>query len=257
MVPIFYGVNYVEGGLITPTGVEAGFGVERLWDRFQRLECRDSATASPRRYTLDRGAGVTGTIDTLILGAGHNLAGLTVEVESSPDGLAPWTLRGTGAAIAGIYRLALTAFDTRYARLNVLSPGVPPILTEWWLTKGFTITGDDGYLSEQSFADGAVPQSSEQETQSGVVLTAILGPTRWRASYLFSQLTPVNYAAFDTLWRTNLLGGARPFYLEDAGDAAAGTLRFVRWLGGAINFQGLAATVTRRDLSVEIEEYIG
>jgi len=120
----------------------AGFGKERLIDYRGALLMRFSASQSDHDIELDRGAGFDATQwSRLVIPAGHNLAGTTIEVYSGASSPAA-TLRGTFAGVgSGWLDLAFTAAADRYFRIEFTTAGTWELGELWITTRAETATG--------------------------------------------------------------------------------------------------------------------
>lgn len=214
--PVFYPANRSEDGTLTVTG-EATVGLkENLRDRNIRRAYTDSAAAGNRDWTVDLGVGVTKQVDTWAIPPGHNFGGVLLEFATSPDA-AVFTTQESFTPSAGSTALILrkqgSIFNTRAYRLRAVSPSQIPKFHELWfslaLTLSFGPTEGQGGMGEQL-------NLSRLESGSGLVAVQKLGPSRWRAEYLIRDLKDnPDRDALVSMIRTDLAGGAKPFFLTD------------------------------------------
>ena len=135
MIPILYPVNALAPpSVVTTTGAAAGFPAARLYDGDPGLLWRDTV-AGTRDVTVDCGA--PRTINTVIVGAGHNLAGLTVEVLSgaSAGGVTSRTTFTAGVSTVP-HRQTFTAATDRWWVVRITSPSLAPAVPELVLSLG-------------------------------------------------------------------------------------------------------------------------
>jgi hypothetical protein len=244
--PIAYGVNLLETSTVSVTGEAAGKGKERLTDREIVLPYQDSGITTPRRLTADQGAGVSTPWDTWIVPPGHNLNGLTLQAETSPD-MASWTERDS--FVPGSTGLILRTpgggpFSFRGMRLTINSPASPPSLGELLFTTKYELPVGPSIGGLEA---GHVSGVTRAESAGGYVWKVRHWGPLWSARYRLDDLTVAQRDTLLTLFET-LASGAKPFYLTDHD----GTTRWVEWMNPEALFQ--AAPVSLHGVELAFRE---
>jgi hypothetical protein len=228
--PILYPTNHLEGATVTVSGETAGFPKARLSDRDAVLPWKDSNISASRVITADRGAsGPTIPVDTVIIPAGHNLAGLTLTAQSSPDA-SVYTNRyvfvpGSSAAT----KAGDGTFTVRAWKFIINSPSELPQLGELWLSQGVVLPRPPLF---ESLQHGVLGRVADHESRGGHVWSAQLGDPRWTATYGFRGLSDADKATLDQAFR-DTGGGAKHLFMQDAD----GVLRWVEWTDRALTFE--------------------
>jgi hypothetical protein len=132
------GLNILEGSAVSLTsGAEdPGYPLYRLYDRDAGRMFR-AASAGTVEVRADQGASPR-AVDRLLVPAGHNLDGATLEVLHSDDDAAydpavpGWTQQGTG-----LVNTAWAAVAKRYWKLRITAPSSAPELAELFLTSTY------------------------------------------------------------------------------------------------------------------------
>lgn len=243
--PVLYPRHFFEAATITVTGEATGLPKARLADRELLLAYQDAA-ATGTREIKGQVAGNTLAPNRWIVPSGHNLAGASLSLESSPDG-ATWTVRDALTGDAGVINRPISSPPTvDWWRLTVTGAGAAPLLHELYLTASVTLPrGPD----ERALVEGPVANRARHESIGGKVWSARLGPSRWRTTYLIRDLTAGDRTAVEAAF-ADLRDGARPFYLLDAD----GVLRWIEWLRVDALFQ--AVPVARWDVTLEFQEVL-
>jgi hypothetical protein len=229
---ILYPTNHLEGATVTVSGAAAGFPKERLSDRDAVLPWKDTGTAGNRVAEAVRGASdPLIPVDTMILPAGHNLAGVTVRGDSSPDGTGPsWTNRVSFVPpSAAAVKASFGSLTLRGWRLFVATPPNAIELGELWFSSAVALPRPPLFEQLQHGVQGHVV---DHESRGGFVWSAQLGDPRWTASYGFRGLSDADKATLDQAFR-DTGGGAKHLFLDDAD----GVLRWVEWLDRALVFE--------------------
>jgi hypothetical protein len=129
--------NILENSTVTssPTG-ETSYPTYHLYDRRIGRNYQASA-ASTTTISIDQGAVTSYEVDTLIIPSGHNLTGLVLSLDSSPNN-STWTTQSTWTQSgSGQIHKTFTAVTVRYWRLVITSPASKPYLGELYLTKSY------------------------------------------------------------------------------------------------------------------------
>lgn len=225
--PVAYGVNRLENSLVTVSGSALDRPASRLSDRFIGPEWEDSV-AGTRIIKWDQGS-APGLIDAVLLPAGHNLSGVSLQVDSSTDNVA-WTSKGTlTPASLAAQRIPCTPFTTRYGRLQMIACPSAPRLAELFASSGVTFS-QPPLLGWESRKVGNVLAF---ESESGVFMAYRRGATRVELDWRVPQFTEADRTALEGLFDA-IGGGAKGLFLVDP----LGAIFFVRWLNPEIGFQG-------------------
>jgi hypothetical protein len=245
--PVAYAVNRLEVGTVTVTGALTDRPKTRLYDRDTGVVWEDNATTGTRRITLDQGASPL-SIDSVVVAAGHNLAGLTVDVEhddnvgfSTPTSLGSLAVSGTTA-----FKITGTASSERYWRLNIPSPSAAPKIAEAFFSSSVTFAFAP---SLRGLSRGKIGNVAIVEAISGSKIGFKRGSTAWIGQMLIRDLTTANKTTMETLF-DNLNGSTDPLFLEDED----GTLRWVRWINPEAIFETTPGE--RQDIEILFEEQL-
>jgi len=246
MIPILYPVNVLAPpAVVTTTGAAPGFPARRLMDGDIGLLWRDSA-AGTRDVVVD--GGVAKTVDTILLGAGHNCAGCTVEVLSGATvgGVASRTTF-TVSDPATPHRHAFTPATDRWWIVRITSPSLAPAVPELVLSIGVPFPSPPVLRGHEI---GQRSQVIDLESYGGYEWNLVRGPVRWTASYPLVQMTP---AERDTMLAAHraLDGGARACYLTDS----EGVTRWVNWADRHVRLA--SAVPARYDAILQFREVLG
>ncbi len=222
--PVAYGRNILETSTITVTGEAIGLGKERLSDRDKVLLYQDSAIMNPRRITAVQ-IGTPKTFDTWIVPEGHNLSGLTLDMETSPDGVGSWTIRDTVVASSARILRAIPGgpYATVGARLTINNPVSVPQLPELMFSLKYELPVGP---SIGGLVAGDTAGIARHVSQGGHVWkTRRYGPL-WQAAYALDDLTVPQRDALLAFYE-ELASGAKPFYLTDHDETVT---RWVEWV---------------------------
>jgi hypothetical protein len=245
-IPLLYGFNALDTGILTVSGEATGKPKERLFDRRITFAWEDTSAAGARLITIDLGVGNAEGVDAYVVQAGHNLAGATILFQASTD-MAVWNTRDSFAVPAGstamIYR-TITLETTRGWRLSISGAAAPPQITELFITRQVAFPR---FPSLGGVRQGLRPLINELESSAGYVWRHTFGDPLWFADYEFRDLTTAERTAIETLY-TDLGGGAQFLYLLDAD----GVVRWVRMMMSDLGFS--ATPIVRHNLQVSFLE---
>lgn len=248
--PIAYGKNLLEraGATVTVTGEAVGKGKERLFDRDTTLLYQDSGTTSPRRVTVDQGvSGPYDPWDSWIIPPGHNLNGLTVSVETSPD-VTIWTERDS-VAVSGSALILRTPgggpFTVRATRLVITSPSQAPTFAELLFSTKYELPVGPSIGGLEA---GNLAGVNRTVSAGGYVWKVRKYGPLWTARYRLDDLTVAQRDALLTFFE-DVTSGARPFYLTDHDGTVT---RWVEWVNPEAVFD--AAPVSYHGIAFELQE---
>ena len=216
-------INLLELGTTTlSTGAAAaGYPLYRLYDRdLGRLFIGSAATTTVVK--VDQGAGGTQAVDRLLIPSGHNLAGVTLDIEWSTDD-ASWTAataQWTGAA--GDIDKSWSALTKRYWRFTMTSPAAAPQVGELWLTETTTWARNP---SRPGGPQESIHNVTVAVTAEGRVRFEVNGPSLRQRNYTLRNISSAQRVQYEALWTA--FGGSKPFWLvsDHEGNAIYG--RFV------------------------------
>jgi hypothetical protein len=246
MIPILYPVNVLATAVAFATsGQAAGFPDRRLYDGDIGLFWRDTA-AGTRDVAMD--CGVARTVDTVLLGAGHNLAGSSVAVLSGPS-VAGATVRTTFTAGAPTvpHRHTFGPNTDRCWVVRITSVSLAPALPELVLSLGVPFPSPPVLRGHEI---GQRSQVIDLESYGGYEWNLVRGPVRWTASYPVVQMTTAQRDGLLAAHRA-LDGGARACYLTDSD----GVTRWVNWADRHVRMT--SATPARYDALLQFREVLG
>jgi hypothetical protein len=246
MIPILYPVNVLAPpAVVTTTGAAAGFPARRLYDGDIGLLWQDSA-AGTRDVTVD--CGVVRTVDTVLLGAGHNLAGTSVAVLSGAT-VGGVTARTTFTVSASTlpHRHPFGPVTDRWWVVRITSPSLAPAVPELVLSLGVPFPSPPVLRGHEI---GQRAQVIDLESYGGYEWNLVRGPVRWTASYPLVQMSA---AERDTLLAAHraLDCGARACYLTDS----EGVTRWVNWADRHVRLS--SAVPARYDAMLQFREVLG
>ena len=246
MIPILYPGNLLAPpSIVTATGTAAGFPLRRLYDGEIGLPWKDSASGT-RQIILDQGATGARAIDTVIFAAGHNLAGLTVSLDSAPDGSA-WTQRALFTVTAGVHRQSVPIRLERWWRLNIVAPSVAPAIAEVVFTAALALPVAPVLRGQDV---GQLSNVVDLESYGGMEWGLARGAVRWTSLYPLVAMDQTSRDALVTAHRT-LAGGAQHCYLTDVD----GVTRWVNWSDRQLRFA--SPLQHRYDVVLSFREVLG
>lgn len=204
----------------------------------------DSSNVGDRFVKADQGVSGSQAIDAACIPAGHNLAGQTVKLQSSPDNAA-WTDRATVVpAGSGAFRLVGVApWTTRYTRVLMASPAAAPSMAELYVTRTVPMPR---FIEEGAGFEALIGRTSILQSGPGHKWGAELGTPAWQAQYRVRDLLLADRDALRAAY-VAAGGGAKPIFLLDADD----TLRFVWWLNPTLSFDFIPVYSFATTLSFE------
>lgn len=228
MIPILYPVNLLAPpAVVTTTGAAAaGYPTRRLYDRDVGVRWRDGGTGT-RDVLIDQGATGTQPVDTLIISAAHNLAGITATLDSGPTSGA-LTTRATFTVGSGLHRQTIPARYDRWWRLRFAGTTVAPEAAEIVLSLAVPFPSSPVLRGQDV---GQLANVVDLESYGGFEWGLARGPIRWTAMYPLIALDQSSRDALVGAYVT-LDGGAKHCYLTD-GD---GVTRWVTWSNRQLRF---------------------
>ena len=233
--------NILENSTIAVTSENTAFPKYRLHDRDIGKLFKGTAFANPFQIHLDQGASPIYEIDRLLIPAGHNFNGLTMDLIYSENDIdwfyaVQWT---QGDAL--LINKSFTAQTKRYWNLNIFAPATIAEMPEMFLSKAYTFQRNPGY----GLGEGDRKNTLRDETKSGRVRLVKFGePKRWR-QYSLTRIGAAQKADFETWDR--LAEGIKSVYIEDHN----GVLCFAELIGD-LNFR--LTSVDRYSTDIELLE---
>ena len=204
--------NILEASTVSLTaGTEdADFPLSRIRDRNISRPFKTTA-AETIEVRVDQGAGGSQAIDRMLIPAGHNLDGETLDIHWSEDDVSytpvvsQWVQSGSGLIVK-----SWTALTKRYWKFIVTSPTSAPEFAELFLTASVE------WVKNPSRPAGRLDRIfnvSNLVTTSGADRFLVHGPSRRRRSY---TLPSISEAQKDALLELNdTWAGVKPFWLFD------------------------------------------
>ncbi len=244
---VFYGFHLGRLAGVTTTVPGGALNPERLTDRRIVFPYVDSSNAGTRRIKLNQAA-LAKQVSAAGFVAGHNLAGATVELKSSPDDIT-YTPRASAvpASSAGFALKVGSLLTAQYWAVDVTGAAAAPSIPELLVTRAVTMPRE---VSEPGTRQGRVGNVKIHSASSGLDWGAQRGPDRWQASYLVRDVTQADRTFLEELF-TDTGGGASPLLLEDAD----GAFRWVRIVRPEITFA--AVPVYSDDFQIDLIEQVG
>lgn len=205
--------------VLTAGSEDAGYPLYRLYDRNIGRMFKP-ASASTVEIRIDQGASPL-SVDRLLIPAGHNLNGMTLDIKHSDDDVvySPAVAQWTGAS--GVIDKSWASISKRYWKFIITNPASVPEISEVFLTST--------YQWERGPARPGGPFDPEfnvthQATTGGQDRFLVHGPQKRRRRYRVlraSDSQKNNIIALNDSWQ-----GARPFWMCDHEGA---------WIYGRLN----------------------
>lgn len=159
-----------ESGAISDGDSSAtGFDRRRLTQRYKHRLWKGDGAGNPWYIAIDTGTDLQWT-DALVIGPGHNLAGLNIRVEAdstTPSG-DPWGTEifdETIVAGTNVFLHAATMYKARYWRISIVGASTPEA-TSFWLGKAVQFPTRP--LFQSSAPTSRVGEAIEVRTQGGI-----------------------------------------------------------------------------------------
>ena len=219
--PLFlshHALRLAGAAAIGGTAMHVDFPVARAFDSAGLRRARFGGTAANQYVKVDRGAGFAAlqTLDRLIIPAGHNLNGCTVQVRqhtSDPAAGTDGTLIGSQAVTgSALVEIALSpALSNRYAIVNFVTAGTAWEFGELWLGKLNALTTSS---PEPEWTEAPLARIAETELESGAVFRVARGQTKRTYRLRIPWNAAADVAVFDFLL-SDTADGLFPFYFYD------------------------------------------
>jgi hypothetical protein len=209
-------LNLLESSTVTLTAgtAHADYPLYRLHDRHIGRDFMSTA-AETTEVKIDQGAELFWA-SQLIIPAGHNLDGMTLDIMHSDDDAlyTPAVSQWTGAA--GVIEKSWTAVGARYWKFVITNPSVAPRFAELFLTEAWT------WLRGPSKPQGPLEDLLNVEnavTSGGQDRFIVHGPARRQRVY---RVLRAPEAQKEAKLKMDL---TRPFWLHDGTEWIYGKLR--------------------------------
>jgi hypothetical protein len=204
-------INILEASTVTlSAGTEdTDYPLARLYDRNVGRMFRPTA-AETIEVKADQGAGSPEAVDRLLIPAGHNLSGMTLDILHSPDdsSYTPAVTQWTGAD--GLIVKSWQPLQKRYWKFRITSPSSVPELAELFLTSSYEWARNP---SRPAGRLDRVFNVERAETASGKDRFMVRGAPRRVRSY---TIPGMGDAQKDELLGLNEgWAGSKPFWLYD------------------------------------------
>jgi hypothetical protein len=204
-----YYQNYLESGILTVTSENTSFPNYRLYDRAQGLLFKATSHPNPFDIKIDLGAsGPYPTIDTLILGKNHNLAGLTLTLAYS-DNDADYTTAASWVCAAAINLQPFTGVQHRYWKLSIASPSSDPEIGELFLSKVLSFERNPNW----DYGYGRLKKINRLESQAGYTQKTKWADMRKRRRYHLTKMDSNQRIDIETF--EDVTESIKNFYIED------------------------------------------
>jgi hypothetical protein len=204
-------VNMLEAATVTLTAGTAatGYPLYRLYDRDIGRPFVGSAAATTTVH-VDQGAGGTQAVDRLLIPDGHNLAGVDLDLEHSPDN-STWTPALAGwTGVAGDINKEWASIVRRYWRFTATSPAAAPSLAELWLTATDTWTRE---AARPGGAQEPVHNVTVAVTATARVRFEVNGPSLAQGNFSLTRMPTAQKDQLLVLWAS--WAGSKPFWVCD------------------------------------------
>ena len=211
--------NLLEGSTVSLALGTEDTPLTRLWDRNVGRVFRPTA-AETIEVKIDQGEGGGDSIDALMVSAGHNLSGMTLDILHSTDDAAytPAVTQWTGTE--GLMTKSWQPLVKRYWKFRITSPASPPELAELFLTCVYEWPRNPARPAGRLDREFNV---EAMQTQSGLDRFAVRGPAKRLRSYALSSIGEAHKDALVEL--NEAWAGSKPFWLHDhTGEWIYGTL---------------------------------
>lgn len=204
-----YYQNYLESATVTVTSEDPSYPKYRLYDRAQGLLFKGTSYPNPFVIKADLGAsGPYPGIDSIILGANHNLTGLGLTLKFS-DGDVTYNLAKAWTAIAGINRQSFTEASHRYWKLEIASPAANPEIGELFLSKVLSFERNPNW----DYGYGRRKNVNRLESEAGYAEKTKWGEMRRRRKYHLTRMESSQRIEIETY--EDVTGSIKNFYIED------------------------------------------
>jgi hypothetical protein len=211
-------LNFLESSDVTLSAgtAHADYPLYRLYDRHIGRDFMTTA-AETTEVKIDQGGAAPFSADTLIIPAGHNLDGMTLDIKHSDDdavytpAVPQWVQSGSG-----VIDRSWTSVSKRYWKFIITNPSVAPRFAELFLTEAWT------WLREPAKPQGPVEDLLNMEntvTSGGQDRFIVNGPARRQRVYRVLRAPEAQKQAKLKMDRT------RPFWLHDGTEWIYGKLR--------------------------------
>jgi len=199
----------MESGTVTVTSENTSFPEYRLYDRAQGLLFKGTSHPNPFVIKADLGAsGPYPGIDTIILGANHNLTGLGLTLAFSNDDVSYSTAKAW-ASIAGINRQSFTEASHRFWKLEIESPAANPEIGELFLSKALSFERNPNW----DYGYGRLKKINRLESQAGYAQKTKWGEMRKRRRYRLTKMESSQRLDIETF--EDVTESIKNFYIED------------------------------------------
>jgi hypothetical protein len=204
--------NLLETSTVTLSagGEDAAYPLWRLYDRNIGRVFKPTA-AETMEVKADQGAGGFQAVDGLLVPAGHNLDGMTLDVKHSDDDLAytpavtQWVQSGSG-----LIEKSWNPATKRYWKFIVTSPATVPELAELFLTSTYSWPRNP---SRPTGALEKVFNVTNDVTASGQDRFLEHGDPKHQRSYAMPRCGEAQKDAITSLY--DAWAGRKPFWLYD------------------------------------------
>jgi len=211
-----YGAEVGVAAISSSVAAAAGFGKERLIDYRLGNNFKFSTVAAGHWVEFDLGALGGVAVNRLIMPAGHNLVGITINTKSGASSPAT-TSRGSTNAGAGLSDFTLTESTDRYWRIEFgVAASDDWEMPELWLGRYRQTTTGIVQSWEAPWLSPVVRR--EFPSRESMLVTA---PARRRWELEHKGLTGTDLAIYDELLP---LGVGVPFWFYPPDDAVTGPL---------------------------------
>ena len=204
-----YYQNFLEDATITVTSENTSYPKYRLYDRAQGLLFKGTSHPNPFSILADLGpAGPYPLADSIILGSGHNLTGLGLELYYASV-LPTWTLAKAWTATAGINRQTFTGHADRYWILNIIAPAANPEIGEIFLSSEYHFEANPKYDYQYRTQGNA----NRLLSRSGLAQKTKWGTAKRTRTYNFVCLSDTDRINIEAI--SAELDSIKNFYFED------------------------------------------
>jgi hypothetical protein len=204
-------INILESGTVTLDAgtADSDFPLYRLHDRGVSKIFKTTAAVTTE-VLIDQGASGNLAVDQLLIPVGHNLDGMTLDIEYSTDDISytPAVAQWTGDA--NLVDKSWSALTKRYWKFTITSPGSIPEIPELFLTSTYTWERDP---SKPAGPLDNIFNVIANVTASGQDRFLEMGDAKTQRGYTLPNISEAQKDELIAL--NNAWGGAKPFWVYD------------------------------------------
>jgi hypothetical protein len=204
-------INILENSAVTLAAAaeDGSFPLTRLYDRDVGRMFKTTAAVTTVVH-IDQGATGNLAVDQMFIPSGHNLSGMTLDIEYSDDDIAYTPATAQFVAAAGLIDKSWADETHRYWKFTITAPGIIPQFAELFLTNTYSFERNP----EKPWGPRDEVKNVENATTAGGQDRFLVhGEPKRRRAYTLPNVGETqkdNLITLDDAW-----AGSNPFWLED------------------------------------------